>query len=123
MRVLVVDDEEVIRRLLGNMLDILGHEALTAQNGCEAIACLASSPRSIEILLTDLKMPEMDGHATIREARRIRPDLGLVLMSANPEGSTPKEAVFLHKPFTLEKLAECLDLAAKSIRGAVPRFT
>jgi DNA-binding NtrC family response regulator len=116
MRVLVVDDEEVIRRLLGNMLARLGHEVLTAKNGCEAVNCLSSNPKSIEVLITDLKMPEMDGHATIREARRIRPNLGLVLMSANPEGTAPEEAVFLPKPFTLERLAECLDQAHQAKR-------
>ena len=114
MRVLVVDDEESIRRLLGRMLGILGHEA---ENGLQALNCLSSSPKLIEMLITDLTMPELDGHATIREARRMRPDLGLVLMSANPDGSAPEDAIFLCKPFTLERLAKCLDLALQAIRG------
>lgn len=55
-------------------------------------------------------MPELNGYAVIQKARRIRPNLGLVWMSANPEGSAPEGAIFLYKPFTLERLAKCLDL-------------
>lgn len=112
MRVLVVDDDESIRRLMGKMLRMLGHEGVMAENGLQALNCLSSSPSLIEMLITDLQMPELDGYAVIQEARRIRPDLGLVLMSANPEGNAPKDAIFLYKPFTLERLAKCLDLAA-----------
>lgn len=112
MRVLVVDDDESIRRLVGKMLRVLGHEGVMAENGLQALNYLSSSPGLIEMLITDLQMPELDGYAVIQEARRIRPDLGLVLMSANPEGSAPEDAIFLYKPFTLETLAKCLDLAA-----------
>lgn len=116
MRVLVVDDEASIRRLLENMLGVLGHEALTAANGLQALDCLSSTTGSIEMLITDFEMPELDGYATMREARRIRPNLALVLMSAKPEESVPAEVVFLDKPFTLSRLAECLDLALTTIR-------
>lgn len=112
MRVLVVDDDESIRRLLGKMLRVLGHEGVMAENGLQALKCLSASTTLIEMLITDFQMPELDGYAVIQEARRVRPDLGLVLMSANPEGSAPEDAIFLYKPFTLERLAKCLDLAA-----------
>ena len=117
VRVLVVDDNETIRRMLGKLLGALGYRAITAENGLQAINFLSSSPRSIEILITDLEVPELDGHAIIREARRIRPDLGVILMSANPEGSAPEHAILLDKPFTLERLAECLNLVLGQYHG------
>lgn len=120
VRVLVVDDEESIRRMVGKMLGVLGYEAVMAANGLQALNYLSSSPRSVEILITDLEMPELDGHAIIREARRIRPDLGLILMSANPQGSAPEDAILLDKPFTIDKLAECLDLALGKYEGKHP---
>lgn len=117
IRVLVVDDDESIRRMVARMLGALRYEAVTAANGQQALNYLSSSPRSIEILITDLEMPELDGHATIREARRIRPDLGVILMSANPEGSAPEDAILFDKPFALDMLAECLDLVLGRFHG------
>ena len=116
MRVLVVDDEEGILRILRVMLGILGHEAITAGNGRQAIDYLSSNSGAIDTLLTDLKMPEMNGYVTIREARLIRPDLAVILMSGSLDAAAPKEAVLLPKPFTLASVSMCLDLAVMKSR-------
>lgn len=57
--------------------------------------------------------------ATIRTVRRLRPDLGVISMSANPKGSAPEDATLLDKPFTLDRLAECPELACK-LSGEAP---
>jgi two-component system cell cycle response regulator CpdR len=65
--ILVADDEEMIRALAKAALASAGHEVLTAANGLEAVALYRSFPKLIALVITDMKMPLMDGHGLLIE--------------------------------------------------------
>src|SRR5919206_1719487 len=78
--VLIVDDEESMRHLLSVFLRDHGYEARAVANGEEALKELAA--RDYDLVLSDVRMPRIDGIALLREAQRQRPDLTFIVMSA-----------------------------------------
>ena len=110
--VLVVDDEPSILRLAGRMLGELGYRVLAASSPGQAVALARHQADPIDVLLTDVVMPEMNGHDLIARMRGLFPGIGLVYMS----GYAPhlldhlivldNDSPFLRKPFTLKELAE-----------------
>ena len=108
---LVVDDEEAVRLLAQRMLRRLGFEVLTANDGREALAAFRDHADTISCVLLDLSMPHMDGEETLRELRRIREDVPVILSSGFDEQETMNrfvdeaDAGFLQKPYRLEDLA------------------
>ena len=109
-RVLVVEDEDVIRGLVDQILRGEGYEVLLAADGDEAIA-LAGSNR-VDVLLTDLTMPGIGGHELADRLRAAAPALKVMFMSGFAEGSDfsttalPPATAFLEKPFTFTMLSE-----------------
>lgn len=84
-RVLIVDDELMLRRTLGRILQRAGFEVLQAANGREAIEVYRAECRTIDCVLLDFSMPDLDGEETFQELRRIRPDVQAVLNSGCAE--------------------------------------
>ena len=109
-RVLVVDDEDSVRFVAAHMLKELGFESAPAVDGREAIETIRLAPDTFDVLLLDLTMPNLDGEQTLREVRRLRPDLPVVLMSGYSEQEATTRfgsagpAGFLQKPFTHDEL-------------------
>ena len=109
-RVLVVEDEDVIRGLVDQVLRGEGYEVLLAADGDEAIA-LAGSNR-VDVLLTDLTMPGIGGHELADRLRAGAPALKVMFMSGFAEGNDfstsalPPATAFLEKPFTFTMLSE-----------------
>ncbi len=104
--VLLVEDEEIVRRLTARVLSDDGYEVLEARNGLEALAVAAAAGR-IDLLLTDLKMPGMGGRDLARQLQRDRPGLRVLFVSGyagDGEDGAPADAVLLDKPFTPEGL-------------------
>jgi len=119
-RVLVVEDEEVIRGLVDQVLRGEGYEVLLAADGDEAIA-LAGRNR-VDVLLTDLTMPGIGGHDLADRLRAGAPELKVMFMSGFAEGNDfsttalPPATAFLEKPFTFTMLSERMrDLVAQSV--------
>ena len=112
MKVLVVDDESGIRKLVSQMLAILGYEAVTAENGLEAVCLFAANRPHIDIVITDMQMPVMDGYETVRQLRKIHPGVRIVAMSAYFASTCPPGVAFLEKPFSLADLRDSLAAAA-----------
>ncbi len=108
--VLVVDDESSVRDLARKMLERLGFEVLTAQDGREAVEIFQAYPDDISLILLDLMMPRMGGGEAFREIRRIRADARVILTSGYEEEATTGElpaselAGFIRKPYTLTTL-------------------
>lgn len=115
--VLVVDDEEAVRNLACRMLTWSGYQALAASHGREAIATLEQHAGAINLVLTDIKMPGMNGRELGRQVEQRWPGKPVLYMSGFASevfqgGLLEPGAPFLSKPFTQD------DLAGK-VRGLV----
>lgn len=124
-KVLIVDDEELIRHVGDRMLRKKGFDVLLARNGKEAIEIYKKAQNEILVVLLDLVMPEMDGKATYRELKRINPKVKVVLTSGygpqdRPDLIEDPRVVFLQKPFYTESLYNAIVHAMKNGTGFVP---
>ena len=105
---LIVDDEQSYRQLLTLVFETDGHQIRTAMNGREALKMLQEEPA--EVIITDVRMPDMNGIELLRNAREFLPDVGVVLMTAFATVETAREAFklgaddFIQKPFDVEEL-------------------
>ena len=110
--ILVVEDEDQIRDMVCQYLQQNGYSVLHAQNGKDALEIAQRYRGSIHLLLTDVVMPEMNGHELARDLRRIRPRCKILLTSGYPEHAaiserTPSQsAETLQKPYALNQLAK-----------------
>src|SRR5689334_5921440 len=107
-RILVVDDERSMRELLAIVLKREGYEVLVAENGASAIATLEREP--VDILISDIKMPDVSGVEVLRAAKRIDQDILGIMMTAFASTETAVEAMrlgacdYLSKPFDVDLL-------------------
>ena len=79
--VLVVDDEDSIRQITRSTLETFGYQVLTAADGTEALALFAQHRDKVAVVITDTMMPFMDGVATIRALKKLRPNLKIISAS------------------------------------------
>jgi signal transduction histidine kinase/DNA-binding response OmpR family regulator len=109
-KVLVVEDVMLIRMATVDMVEQIGFAALEAGDGAEALALLQQHP-DIEILLTALGLPGINGRQLMEEARRLKPSLKVIIASgySNEEADAPQRAVHLTKPFDLGQLRRALE--------------
>jgi len=109
--VLVVDDEEVVRRTARAGLENYGYRVLVAASGQEAVSLLERHNAGIGLVVLDLTMPGMDGAATFRALRKVRPHLTVILSSGYDEADVASRfhgerfAGFIKKPYTAAALA------------------
>ena len=107
--ILVVDDEELIRDLVVTFLSKLGHSCVTAIDGVEALEKIGGN--KIDVVITDIKMPNMDGIILTREISRQYPELPVMVMTAFDEEYSAGIAIsvgareFIKKPFSLDEFA------------------
>jgi two-component system cell cycle sensor histidine kinase/response regulator CckA len=112
--VLVVEDEISVRQLVAHILTSLGYPVLTAAHGADAVEIARQLHRPLDLLLSDVVMPQMSGLALARRLREIWPGLKVLFMSGFTnilDGESEKPAGPIHliqKPFTHEKLARKL---------------
>ncbi|MDO8837081.1 MAG: response regulator [Vicinamibacterales bacterium] len=112
--ILLVDDQADVRRILKRMLSSLGYAVLAAEGGDEALSLEREHEDRIDVLLTDLEMPGMDGRQLAAEVRRRRPDIGVLFLSGQPDDLAPdirgdqNESDFLLKPCTMNELSRSL---------------
>jgi excisionase family DNA binding protein len=107
-RILVVDDEASIREMLQRTLAMAEYDVDVAADGRSALERMRRS--AYDLLITDLKMPAMDGITLIREAKRIQPDLPVIIITGYSTEASAIEAVnlgvtgYLTKPFRVPKV-------------------
>jgi CheY-like chemotaxis protein len=112
--ILVVEDEVSVRSIMHKTLSANGYHVLTACDGTDAMAVFSRSQEQIQLVLTDLSMPLMDGAATICALRRLDANLPIILASGmlpdNQEAEIKRQGIqgLLLKPFTAEKLLEVI---------------
>jgi CheY-like chemotaxis protein len=120
---LVVDDEEMVRRLAARMLVMLGYRVLEARSGQEAVRLLRRGAHRIDGVLTDVAMPGIGGRELGETIARCWPQIRVLYMSgfaANRmvnEGALDPSVPFIQKPFTSEQLGKRVrDLLAEPLQ-------
>jgi two-component system, cell cycle sensor histidine kinase and response regulator CckA len=108
--ILVVDDEEPIRRITRGLLEASNYRVMTASDGSEACVLYRENQAEISAVLTDMMMPVMDGAAAIAALRRLNPRLPIIASSGLAEAGQEQQArnlgarEFLSKPYTAPRL-------------------
>jgi PAS domain S-box-containing protein len=111
-RVLVVEDEPVVRQMAARALQEYGYTVIEAGDGLEALRLIEDGAHPIELLVTDVVMPGMDGPELARRAAGLRPGLPVLFMSGYTDDEIVRRGLleagqpFLQKPFTPEVLSE-----------------
>src|SRR5688572_21947947 len=113
-RILICDDQEMMRDSLAANLAREGHEVVATGDGTVAVQRLEGAGK-FDLLITDLKMPKMTGIELLAEAKRLRPDVPVVLMTAFATVSTAVEAMklgaydYIQKPFDGDEIKLLVD--------------
>jgi two-component system, cell cycle sensor histidine kinase and response regulator CckA len=109
--VILVEDDDAVRMFGARALRNKGYRVIEAKSGETALDLIRDAAEKIDLLITDVVMPQMDGPALIREVRRINPDIKVIFISGYTEDTfrqrldSDSEIHFLAKPFSLKQLA------------------
>jgi CheY-like chemotaxis protein len=115
--VLVVDDEEAVRRVASRMLTKAGYDVVQANDGLEAVKAYQESSGKIDLVLMDLAMPNMDGFEAFKELRKLSTELKVILCSGYDHMDTLKKmkgeglSGFIQKPYTRDELLPEIEAA------------
>jgi two-component system cell cycle sensor histidine kinase/response regulator CckA len=102
MTILAVDDEPLMLTLIATVLRENGYHVLTADCAAQAIALFREDPESVDLLISDVVMPGMDGPSLAKELRAVRPDLKVLLVSGYCDAKQlDHDFEFLPKPFVV----------------------
>ncbi|MFN7967378.1 MAG: response regulator [Acidobacteriota bacterium] len=125
-RVLLVDDQEMVRHAVSELLRFLGYEVTTASGGIEALAICSDPTNPFDLLLTDVVMPGMRGPELAAKLRAMHHRIAVIYMSGFAENDGDEElnddatTYFIGKPFTLETLRVKLNEALGPAPSAEP---
>jgi DNA-binding NtrC family response regulator len=129
-RVLIVDDEERFRNTMCKLLTVRGVAAETADSGMKALEVLKSG--AYDVLILDVRMPDMSGVDVLAEIRKINPEVEVIIMTGYASVDTAKEIMrlgaydYMLKPYDTEQLVEKIEaafdrkMARKSLTGGSP---
>jgi two-component system cell cycle response regulator CpdR len=119
-RILLTEDDEPVRAFVKRALEMDGHEVVTANDGAEGLSILQAEAGNFDLLLTDIKMPVMDGIALALAAARDYPALIILLMTGYADqrerAANLKALIYdvITKPFTLPQIRDKVTEALKS---------
>ena len=117
--ILVVDDEQLIRRSIAKRLSTVGYTVLEAENGK---AALEQAAKGVDLAILDYRLPDLDGLSVLKQIRQVDPDVLVILLTAYASVDTAVEAMklgayhFMNKPFDLEALATMVEQALETTR-------
>jgi PAS domain S-box-containing protein len=110
--ILVVDDEDIIRNMLQEVLEGMGYTVLLADNGEDALKLYRGRCNDIDLVIIDMIMPKMGGKETYLALKKINPDIKTILASGFSQDTVVREILgagvngFIHKPFTTTELSK-----------------
>ena len=110
-KLLVVDDDEMMRECLATILSANGYEVVEAKDGLEALMVFQTQRSEIPLILMDVVMPRMDGIAATAVIKECDPSVRVILMSGHSENDPAhsKADAFLPKPFLAKELMAVID--------------
>jgi DNA-binding NtrC family response regulator len=126
-RILLIDDDDAVRGSTARLLELMGHEVLTAEHGAAGLRIWRE--RGADLVITDVCMPGMNGLDVIVELRAFAPDLAVIAMSGGLEsqrldllGTAAQAGAFraLPKPFTIQELRSAVGELLQTQRRARP---
>ena len=118
-RILVVDDEDLVRNVVVRMLSGMGHTVVSASDGREAVDYYAHHGGSVDLVIIDMIMPEMDGQECFRTLRQLNPNVKAILSTGwgsdgSVQGVLDEGMIdFVQKPYQMEQLAAAVDRALR----------
>jgi two-component system response regulator HydG len=124
LRVLIIDDEEFHAETLAESLQRVGYECVVASTGARGAKRIGQE--DWDVILTDLKMPDLDGLAILRKAKQELPEAEVVVITGHGDVKTAVEAMkagaahFLEKPVNLQELRATVDKAAQRRQQGAP---
>ena len=108
--ILVIDDEDMLRDVLKEVLEMVGFSALFASSGREGIQLFEENQDRVQLILMDILMPEMSGIETHKEIKALDPDMKFIFMSGFPDKDALSlrelvgDYVFVKKPFSVKEI-------------------
>src|SRR4029079_14490641 len=125
--VLVIDDEQLIRRSIAKRLSLVGYTVLEAEDGRTAVE---KAGLGVDLAILDYRLPDLDGLTILKQIRQIDPDVLVILLTAYASVETAVEAMklgayhFMNKPFDLEALTAIVEQALETthLRREVRQF-
>jgi PAS domain S-box-containing protein len=106
IRILLVEDEPELRATTGELLELLGHTVLQAADAAGALALLAQG--AVDVMLTDISLPDLSGELLAARARAVQPTLRIVYASGQHPRFPLEQAQLLLKPYSVDKLMQAL---------------
>ena len=116
--ILLVEDDHAVTELTQEILLLLGHHVTVASNGFEAMRAYTHYKNEIDLVITDLDMPVMDGRTLVSQLRADNPHLNIIIITGNvyeaekPNSPLHQVARWLSKPFRINELEQALDALA-----------
>jgi|GEM_PF-110263 len=110
--ILLVEDEDAVRDFAVRALEMRGYKVIDAAGGDEALELIAEHAAEIDLVISDVVMPGMDGPALVKEIRKANPAMRVIFMSGYADGAfrnagdKPKDCHFISKPFKLQELTQ-----------------
>jgi YesN/AraC family two-component response regulator len=123
-KILVIDDEKATLSMFRLFLDAYGYTVYTAENGAEGLAIFQKEKP--EIVLTDIKMPGIDGLAVLRQIKAIDPNAAVIVITGHGDTALAEQAValdavdFINKPIKKQALDAALEKAKKRLDTTKP---
>ncbi len=123
-KILIVDDEPGLLMFIQRFLKANGHDAVTAEDGMVALDMVRKT--EIDLIISDLRMPRMDGMTLLREVKALKPEIPVIMLTAYASDETAIESkrigVFEYrsKPFNAEKLLETIEDALAAAKNNAP---
>ena len=121
-KILVIDDEKPTLAMFRLFLDAYGYSVYTAENGAEGLAIFQKEKP--EIVLTDIKMPGVDGLAVLQQIKEVAPQTAVIVITGHGDSALAEQAValdavdFIHKPIKKEALDAALKKAREKLDSA-----
>ena len=107
MHLLVVEDDDIVRMLMVEVLDELGYTVIEAEDGKAALQVLANPSQPLELMMTDVGLPDMRGEVLAGKARELRPLLPVLFASGYADSiNVPEGMHLIGKPFSIDQLRD-----------------